>query len=232
MTESEIIDSGSDRRGFMKGAAVTAAAVGAGALATGTANAAGVEALGKGQPLPFPFPIPPIGVDIPCSCYAANVPLNINVLGVVNCDFKGGIDICVRAFTNNVVELEIVGHKVVCEIPGLRITIEQSDTQITPLSLLQINPGSGLFPVPFPEMIVKLLFTLTIQQLDSSGNPTGTPTVLSTDPTNPAVLSSGALTSFPPTNQGYTLTKAIPLLDQNGNQAGMLNGFPVNVNQA
>lgn len=41
MTESEITGSGDDRRGFMKGAAVTAAAVGAGVLAPGSAYPVG-----------------------------------------------------------------------------------------------------------------------------------------------------------------------------------------------
>src|SRR5690348_16835381 len=35
--------------------------------------------------------LPPIGLEIPCSMYAANVPLQVNVLGVIQLDFKGGI---------------------------------------------------------------------------------------------------------------------------------------------
>ncbi|OLZ65753.1 hypothetical protein AV521_30555 [Streptomyces sp. IMTB 2501] len=229
MTESaEITGSGSDRRGFMKGAAVTAAAVGAGALVPGTAQAAEAERNAALQPA-FPFALPPVGVDIPCSCYASNVPLQLNT-GVVNLDFKGGIDICVRTSSETGVVLEVIGHKVVADTPTQTVTIEQSDTTITPLSLMQMNPGNptAVPPVPpFPEMIVKLLFKLTVAPKD--GSP---PLVLSTDPNNPATLSSGLLKAFPPANQGYTLGGNVPLLDQNGNQAGMLQGFPVTVNQS
>ncbi|ANP49434.1 hypothetical protein J2Z21_006125 [Streptomyces griseochromogenes] len=225
MTESAEI-SGSDRRGFMKGAAVTAAAVGAGVLVPGAAEA---EAAERAAAQPFPFALPPVGVDIPCSCYASNVPLKIDT-GVVNLDFKGGIDVCVRTSNETGLVIEVIGHKVVADTPNLMVTIEQSDTTITPLSLLQMNPGNptAIPPVPpFPEMLIKLLFTLTIDRKDGSA-----PLVLSTDPNNPASLSSGVLKAFPPANQGYTLGGNVPLLDKNGNQAAELQGFPVTVNQS
>jgi hypothetical protein len=41
--------------------------------------------------------LPPIGLEIPCSCYAVNVPLQVNVLGLVTLDFKGGIRVRVEA---------------------------------------------------------------------------------------------------------------------------------------
>src|ERR1700742_3278751 len=41
--------------------------------------------------------LPPIGLEIPCSCYAVNVPLMVNVLGVITLDFKGGIKVRVEA---------------------------------------------------------------------------------------------------------------------------------------
>lgn len=231
MTESaETTVSGSDRRGFMKGAAVTAAAVGAGALVPGTAQAVEAGAADRAAAQPFPFPLPPVGVEIPCSCYAANVPLKIST-GILNLDFKGGINVRVQTSNETGLVLQVIGHKVVADTPEVKVTIEQSDTTLTPLSVLRMNPGNpgGIPPVPpFPEMIVKLLFTVTIE-------PKGArmaPLVLSTDPNHPATLSSGVLKTFPPSNQTYNLTGRVPLLDQNGNQAGELQGFPVTVNQS
>lgn len=219
MTEPEITDSGSDRRGFMKGAAATAAAAGAGALASGTANAAEGKVLGKSK-IPFPpFGDISLGVDIPCSCYAANVPLTLDT-GLVKVDFKGGIEICVKAFTNNIIELDIVGHNVVATLPdGTTVEIKQADAQITPLSFLQINT-SGIFP--YPEMILKLLFTLTITR------PDGTQTVFKTDPSDPVQLSSGMLTSFPPNNSPLSMVGGGKMLDSSGNPSPVgLGGFDV-----
>ena len=90
---------GSGRRQFIKGAAASAAATAAvaavGDLLPNPAYAAENAAVHNGV---FPFPLPPVGVEIPCSCYAVNVPLQINT-GIVNLDFKGGIR--VRVETSN-----------------------------------------------------------------------------------------------------------------------------------
>lgn len=231
MTESaETTHTGSDRRGFMKGAAVTAAAVGAGALAAATAQAAGTGAAERVAARSFPFPLPPVGVEIPCSCYAVNVPLRIST-GLLTLDFRGGINVRVRTSNETGLLMEVTGHRVVADTPEVLVTIEQSDATITPLSVLQMNPGdpAAIPPVPpFPEMIVKLLFTVTIEPKSARM----APLVLSTDPTNPATLSSGALMNFPPVNQTYSLTTPVPLYDQTGDQVAELQAFPVTVNQS
>lgn len=237
MTESEMTGSGSDRRGFMKGAAVTAAAVGAGAGALGPG--AGVAAAAQPTPdlgaiLGGLIPLPPIGVDIPCSCYGANVPLKINILGALTLDFKGGINVCVRTSSTEGLVLEIQGHRVEADTSpgtpnsGTLIAITMSNATITPLSVLEVVGSGGL------QMLVYL--SLTIEVIDKA---TGETTLmLSTDPTKYATLKATDVKAFPPVNQLYKLQEPVKLYPQGGSEAdgtapaGELSGFDVIVNQS
>jgi hypothetical protein len=224
--------SGSDRRGFMKGAAATAAAVGAGALASSPAQAAdGPLDLGTllGDVLAGGALLPPIGVDIPCSCYGANVPLKLNILGALTLDFKGGINVCVRTSKADGLVLEIQGHRVEADTSpstpdsGTLISITISNATITPLSVLQAAAGSGGL-----EMLVYL--SLTIEVIDKA---TGESIlVLSTDPTKYATLKATDVKSFPPVDQKYTLQEPMQLFDKEGVLQGTLEGFDVLVNHS
>ncbi|HEV2345987.1 MAG TPA: twin-arginine translocation signal domain-containing protein [Actinocrinis sp.] len=191
------------RRTFMKGAAVTAAVAGAGAVIPGTARAAQSPQTRLGG---FPFPLPAAGVEIPCSCYAANVPLKINT-GIVNLDFKGGIRVRVETNNTDGLKLSIVGHRVTAQSPVLgTVTIEQSNASVTPLSLLRMG---STFP-PSPEMLMFLSFTLTISNPPGGGGPL----VLTT--TQPGQLLATNVLNFPPVNQGYNLSSPIPLTPVSG----------------
>ncbi|MGW6568429.1 twin-arginine translocation signal domain-containing protein [Streptomyces sp. NPDC054975] len=85
-----------DRRGFLRGVAAAAAAVGTGVLFSGNAHAVRPHAqAGKstpGAPTPptpmTPIPMPPVGEDIPCSVHAANAALTLNIRGALRIDFK------------------------------------------------------------------------------------------------------------------------------------------------
>lgn len=227
--------SGNDRRGFMKGAAVTAAAVGAGALAPGAAEAAqpgpGIGDLGA-----LLGGMIPVGVDIPCSCYAANVPLKLNIMNIVSLDFKGGINVCVRTSKVDGIILEIQGHRVECDLnpttpnSGTIIVITMSNVTLTPLSVIT-SAGLAL-----------LHLSLTISTIDKA---TGVETVIaSTDPSKYATLMSADMSGnqapvkqFPPVNQNYVLKEPVQLYKPGttaaeGDPIGVLEGFGVIVNQS
>ncbi|OLE25740.1 MAG: hypothetical protein AUG49_09990 [Catenulispora sp. 13_1_20CM_3_70_7] len=217
---------GSGRRQFIKGAAATAAATAAvttaGDLMPGQAQAAERSSGAKSR---FPFPLPAAGVEVPCSCYAANVPLQINT-GIVNLDFKGGIRVRVETNDNDGLKLKIIGHKVTAVIPKqLSVTIEQSDTELTPLSVLNMARS---FP-PSPQMLMYLDFKLTITWLDGRRKPPLTVSTL-----NPAQLLATNVTQFPPSNLTYNLQAPVPLGAPGTDPAEApvtLQGFPVTVNQ-
>ncbi|MFC7220975.1 twin-arginine translocation signal domain-containing protein [Streptomyces polyrhachis] len=237
MTEVEMTGSGSDRRGFMKGAAVTAAAVGAGALGSGTAAAQPIPDTGLGslgQILGGLIPLPPIGVDIPCSCYGANVPLKINILGALTLDFKGGINVCIRTSTPEGIIVEIQGHRVEADTSpstpnsGTLIAITMSNATLTPLSVLEALGSGGL------QMLIYL--SLTVEIIDkATGETIG---MFSTDPSKYATLKATDVKAFPPVNQLYTLQEPVTLYPMGGSEAagtepaGVLEGFDVIVNQS
>ncbi|MGA5065532.1 hypothetical protein ACPB9E_17515 [Streptomyces exfoliatus] len=177
--------------------------------------------------------LPPIGVDIPCSMYAADVPLELNILGTLTLDFKGGINVCVRTSTTEGLVLEIQGFRVEADTSpstpgaGTLLALTMSNATVTPLSVLQITAAGG------PEMLLHL--SLTAEVIDKA---TGeTITTLATDPTKYATLRATNLTSFPPANQLCTLQEPVRLYASQGgtiqmdNPAGELQGFDVVVNQ-
>lgn len=230
---------GSGRRQFIKGAAATAAATAAvaavGDLLPGPAYAADNAA---GQRSLFPFPLPAVGVEIPCSCYAVNVPLQINT-GIVNLDFKGGIRVRVETSSSDGLRLSIVGHQVTGTIPNqLSVTIQQADTELTPLSVLYIPQsssaqsrsklGASQALAANPQMLMYLDFTLTVTWLDGSGKPPLTVSTL-----QPAQLLATNVTQFPPANLTYNLQAPVPLGAPGSDPANApvkLLGFPVTVN--
>ncbi|MGA5192704.1 hypothetical protein [Streptomyces exfoliatus] len=178
--------------------------------------------------------LPPIGVDIPCGMYAADVPLELNILGTLTLDFRGGINVCVRTSNTEGLVLEIQGFRVEADTSpstpgaGTLLALAMSNATITPLSVLQIREAGG------PELLLHL--SLTAEVIDKA---TGeTITTLATDPTKYATLRATNLTSFPPADQLCTLQEPVRLYaSQDGttqmdNPAGELRAFDVIVNQS
>ena len=149
--------------------------------------------------------LPPIGLEIPCSCYAVNVPLQVNVLGVITLDFKGGIKVRVEANISDGlggVKLKVIGHEVSADSPVLgKVTISQADIDTTPLSLLEVL---STLPPSFRQTMF-LDFTVTIEKPPGGGGPL----VLSN--ATPAVLVNDNLTVFPPQGSVYQLQQPVDL---------------------
>lgn len=149
--------------------------------------------------------LPPIGLEIPISGYAVNVPLQVNVLGVITLDFKGGIRFRVEGNINEGlggVKLRIIGHEMSADSPVLgKVTLAQADIDVTPLSLLELISES---PPTFRNTIFHD-FTLTIEKPPGGGPPM----VLSNVKT--AALLNTKLTAFPPQGAVYQLQQPIDL---------------------
>jgi len=147
--------------------------------------------------------LPSVGLEIPCSMYALNVPLQIDALGLVTLDFKGGITVRVEGNLREGlggIRLRIIGHEVSADSPELgTVTLSQSDIDTTPLSLLEITKT---LPPTFRNTIFHDL-TLTIEKPPGGGEPW----VLSN--TNPFVLIHENLTRFPPQGDVYQLQKPV-----------------------
>ncbi|MFI9585897.1 twin-arginine translocation signal domain-containing protein [Streptomyces sp. NPDC052236] len=224
MTEQRMTSGERDRRGFLREAAAVAAAVGAGALLSGSAHAAQApHRVGQG----LADPLPPVGVDIPCSMYSANVPLKLNILGALTLDFKGGINLGVRTAGEDGLVLEVQGFRMEADTSpstpnsGILIALTMSNATITPLSVLRKKTGGGL------EMLLYL--SLTTEVIDKA---TGeTLLMLATDPTKYATLWASDVKAFPPVNQPYTLREPVQLFEMQGDTvqtdkpAGVLEGF-------
>jgi hypothetical protein len=149
--------------------------------------------------------LPSIGLEIPCSCYAVNVPLQVNVLGLVTLDFKGGIKVRVEANLGGGlggVKLKVIGHEVSADSPILgKVTISQADIDVTPLSLLELVKN---LPPTFRQTMF-LDFTVTVEKPPGGGPPL----VLSN--TKTAKLLNDKLTVFPPQGAVYQLQEPIDL---------------------
>lgn len=149
--------------------------------------------------------LPPIGLENPCTMSAEKVPFNMNALGVVPLDFKGGIKFRVEA--NLVgglggVKLRILSHEVSADSPVLgKVTLSQADIDVTPLSLLEITSRS---PLTYRHTIFHD-FTLTLEKPPGGGPPL----VLSN--TKTAALVAEGLTAFPPQGQVYQLREPADL---------------------
>jgi hypothetical protein len=169
--------------------------------------------------------LPPIGLEIPCSCYAVNVPLQVNVLGLVTLDFKGGIKVRVEANLAGGlggVRLKVIGHEVSADSPVLgKVTISQADIDTTPLSLLEVIKT---LPPTFKQTMF-LDFTVTIEKPPGGGPPL----VLSN--TRTAALINNNLTVFPPQGAVYQLQQPVDLAPVGAPDqvVAQLQQFPVTV---
>jgi hypothetical protein len=239
MTERGMATGGSDRRGFLRGAATAAAAVGAGVLFSGSAYAEpGRPQAGKAPSDPSPISVPPpVGVEIPCSAYAANAPLKLNIMNIVTLDFKGGINYLVKESSADGIVLEVQGFRMEADLSpttpdrGTIIVLALAENTRQPVSVVQSNG----------EMFIRL--PLTVATIDKA---TGEETVLAyTDPSMYATLRStdetgspAPVKTFPPVNQNYMLQEPVHFYPQGGSKAngdapiGELPAFDVLMNQS
>lgn len=169
--------------------------------------------------------LPPIGLEIPCSCYAVNVPLRVDVLGILTLDFRGGIRVRVEANLGSGlggVKLKVIGHEVTADSPVLgKVTISQADIDTTPLSLLELI---GNLPPTFRQTMF-LDFTVTVEKPPGGGPPM----VLSN--TRTATLLNDHLTTFPPQGAVYQLQQPVDLapVGMPNQVVAQLLQFPVTV---
>lgn len=147
--------------------------------------------------------IPPIGLEIPCSGYGVNIPLHVNVLGIVQLDFKGGIKYRVEANLGGGlggVKLKVIGYEQSADSPVLgKVTFSQADVDTTPLSTLEIIKT---LPPTFRQTTY-LDIRVTIEKPPGGGPP------LVLMNTKPLTLVADSLTVFPP--QGYVYQLQAPV---------------------
>ncbi|MFN6486197.1 MULTISPECIES: hypothetical protein [unclassified Nostoc] len=147
--------------------------------------------------------LPPIGLEIPISGYGVNIPLKVDVLGVIPLDFRGGIKMRVEANLASGlggVKLKVIGLEFSADSPVLgKVTISQNDIDETPLSLLEVTKN---MPPTFRQTMF-LDLNLTIEKPPGGGPPL----VLSN--TKTATLLNDNLTVFPPQGAVYQLQQPV-----------------------
>ncbi|MFI6006150.1 twin-arginine translocation signal domain-containing protein [Streptomyces sp. NPDC051366] len=209
-----------DRRGFLRGVAAAAAAVGVGGLLSGGAWAAPVR-WSAGTAVASRAPLPPIGTNIPCSTYAANVPLKVNVLSVLTLDFKGGCEFFVRTSQVSGLDLEIKSFRVEADASpatpdsGTLLALTVTSSTSTPLSRLNVNEQGGM------EMV--LYVPLTLDAIDKAT--AETILTVTSGPGAYATFKAAEVREFPPVNLAYSLQEPVKLYGSDGSQAGVLEGF-------
>ena len=143
-------------------------------------------------------------MEIPCSSYAVNVPLQVDVIGITHLDFKGGWVHRVEADIHSGlggVELRCIGFEWSADSPVLgKVTISQADLA-TRSSLLELVETVR----PQFRNTVYLDFTVSIERPPGGGPPM----VLSN--TNTATLLNGKLSVFPPQGAVYQLQQPVDL---------------------
>ncbi|WP_155893797.1 hypothetical protein [Cystobacter fuscus] len=149
--------------------------------------------------------IPPIGLEIPLSGYAVDVPFQVNVLGLIKLDFKGGIKYRVEANLGSGlggVKLKVLGFEESADSPVLgKVTLTLADVDTTPLSLLELV---GHLPPTFRQTTF-LDLQVTIEKPPGGGPPL----VLSN--TKTFTLINDRLTVFPPRGSVYQLQQPVDL---------------------
>lgn len=169
--------------------------------------------------------LPSIGLEIPCSAYGVNVPLQVDVLGLIRLDFKGKINQRVEENLSRElggVKLKTIGFEFSANSPVLgTVTMSRSNIDVTPLSLLELikNLPPTLRHTIFSD------FTLTIEKPPGGGSPL----VLSN--TKTARLFNDKLTVYPPQGAVYQLQEPVDLAPVGApNQVvAQLQQFPVTV---
>ena len=149
--------------------------------------------------------LPPIGLEIPMSMYAVNVPLKVDVLGVITLDFKGGRKMRVESVLKTGlggVGLKVIGFEISADSPVLgKVTLSQADVDTTPLSLLEVVSDNP----PVLRETLFLDFNVTIEKPPGGGPPL----VLSN--TKTAQMLNARLSVWPPQGNVYQLIQPVDL---------------------
>jgi hypothetical protein len=149
--------------------------------------------------------LPAIGREISYSMQADEVPLQMNGLGMVTIDFKGGIKKRIENnFTDGLggVRQLVVGFEASADHEMLgKVTLRLADTEATPLSLLEITSSQ---PPTYRETIF-LGVQLTIERPPGGGPP------LVLSDTRTLQLVSDRLPGFPPQGSVYQLNQPVEL---------------------
>jgi hypothetical protein len=155
--------------------------------------------------------------------YAINVPLRVDVLGIITLDFKGGIKFRVEANLAAGLggrKLRILGHEVSADSPILgKVTLSRREIDVTPLSLLEVTSNS---PLTYRNTIFHDI-TCTIERPPGGGDPL----VLSN--TKTGKLLNDRLPVFPPQGSVYQLQEPVDLapVGAPANVVAQLLQFPV-----
>jgi hypothetical protein len=169
--------------------------------------------------------LPPIGLEIPCSAYAVNVPMQVNVLGIVTLDFKGGFRVRVEANIASGlggVKLKMIGIEFSADSPILgKVTLSQADIDVTPLSLLEVI---GNMPPKFRNTFF-WDFTCTVEKPPGGGPP------MQLSNTKTWRELNDSLTVFPPQGSVYQLQEPVDFAPVGApNQVGaQILQFPLTV---
>ena len=169
--------------------------------------------------------LPPIGLEIPMFCYGVNVPLQVDGLGLVSLDFKGGIKVqVVKNISSGLggVQLEVIGFEVNADSPVLgTVTMSQADLDTAQQSKLEaLSDRPPVFRSTFC-----FDYTLTIEKPPGGG----TPMTLASAKT--ATLINNNLTVFPPQGAVYQLQQPVDLapVGQSSPVVATLQQFPVTI---
>ncbi|MFC8495063.1 hypothetical protein ACFUJU_30565 [Streptomyces sp. NPDC057235] len=169
-------------------------------------------------------PLPPAGVELPHSAYAANVPLKLNILGLLTLDFKGGFTLDVQTADTDRTTMKFKKlHMEADTSPstpdsGTLFSLASADTADTPLSTLNSSSELRLHTA----LILKITDKETGEILAR----------LSTAPGKYATLKADNVQTLPLVNQPLTLQEPVHLFElssdgtvQTDQQAGTLESF-------
>ena len=136
--------------------------------------------------------------------HGSDIPLRVDVLGIVRLDFRGGIKYRVEepiASGLGGVRLKIIGHELSADSPVLgRVTLSQADIDVTPLSLLEVVSDPPVYRHTFYYD-----FTFTIEKPPGGGPPL----VLSNPKT--AIHVCNRMTNAVPQGDVYQLQEPVDL---------------------
>ncbi|WP_329449380.1 hypothetical protein OG906_43180 (plasmid) [Streptomyces sp. NBC_01426] len=147
--------------------------------------------------------LPPIGQAISMNAHASNSPLQVNVLGLVTLDFKGGLRAVVEQEIQSGwggVRLRAEGFEMTADSPVLgKVVLSWANSGSTPLSEVRIldEAASTYLSTWYFD------WTMTIEKPPGGGAP------IELSSTKTAALVGDQLTGFPPQGGKYQLQQPV-----------------------
>jgi hypothetical protein len=160
--------------------------------------------------------------------YGADIPLRVEVLGLVLLDFRGGTRRRIEAGLGSGlggVRQKVIGFQVSADSPVLgQVTMCQADVDTTPLSLLEVTSNE---PLTLRETIF-LDVTLTIEK-----PPGGGPPLILTN-SKPLTLIADRLSWYPAQGVVYQLREPVDLspVGKPGQVVATLQQFPMTMSHS